>query len=123
MEEVLVPFLLSVDPERRLDSSAMIIAQVDTRDLALIATKHAPLDGLIKDSSADLRSMEEEQDILGNLGTDSMIEECSEDVKVPTAVANVRSGELLSIQNVGQDIHHLDVVFADQENLTAGPKA
>ena len=39
MEEVLEPFHLTVDPDKRLASSAMINAQVDTRDLALIATK------------------------------------------------------------------------------------
>ena len=39
MEEVLEVFHPTVDPDKRLASSAMINAQVDTRDLDLIVTK------------------------------------------------------------------------------------
>ena len=52
-----------------------------------------------------------------------MTGECSEDVKMPTGRVSVRSGELLSIQNVGQGTHLSDAVYADQENLTAEQKA
>lgn len=100
----------------RLDCSATPSVQLDTQDLALIATKTAqlPVDGLIRDFSADRQNTGEEQDILGNLEMLLIQMECLAGVKQITEKETVNRMQQWFIPSVNRVIQHMAAAFADQ---------
>lgn len=84
MKEELAPFRRNaVTTEKKLDFFATADVQLATPGSDSTATRTVSPDGQIKGFSADWQNTEEAPDTHGNLETDLMTMECSEDVRAP----------------------------------------